>query len=152
MKPRFGCCLGEMSIRQSTKIGGDTGSREGKGSLLMFKLSNRNIPALCRIPLVRDDRIIILARRNTHRLPPSAAALAPSVFRAIAHPREAIVLIGLRRLPVLARADRRRGIPSRNVLEVRSRQNPPGRFINAILLRVCASAQFAARSFGGALL
>ena len=99
-----------------------------------------------------DDRIVILTQRSVYDLMFRAMALIAKISRAIISPGEAIVFISLRRPSVFAAADRRRRVPPRNALEVRSGQDPPRGFINTILLRPCTSAQFAARSLGSALL
>ena len=129
-------------------------SRIARGEYLpvWFTFPNRNIPAWGGIPLMGDDRVVILTQRRVHDLPFGAMTRIHSVSRAIASPRKAIVIISLRRPSILATADRRRRSPSRNALDVSSRENPPRGLIDAILLSPCALAQFAAWSFRSALL
>lgn len=119
---------------------------------IVLMYPNGNVPAWSGIPLMRDDWIVNLAWRCVYNLRFKAMALISSFSRTIARPRETIVLIGVGRPAIFAAADRCRRIPPGNALDVRSGQNSPGGFVDAILLGPCASAQFAARSLGSALL
>ena len=94
----------------------------------------------------------VLTQRSVDDLQFDAVTRVHSISRTIGRPRETFVFVSLRRLAILATADGRRRSPSGNALDIGSGKNPPRGFINAILLAACASAKFATRSFGGALL